>query len=144
MSSSSKEDFPLATIAWYGPDDQRATKVAVAVFTEPESDPVVLRRWFCETGDVRNDATITEQIIEFLKEHGVVRTAMAGGILGCPHQEGIDYPKGGICPECSFWWGRDRSAIERMSGGAPKAGRNDPCPCGSGKKFKKCCGNSAV
>lgn len=23
----------------------------------------------------------------------------------------------------------------------PKAGRNDPCPCGSGKKFKKCCLN---
>jgi SEC-C motif-containing protein len=22
----------------------------------------------------------------------------------------------------------------------PKAGRNDPCPCGSNKKFKKCCG----
>ncbi len=27
---------------------------------------------------------------------------------------------------------------------APKVGRNDPCPCGSGKKYKKCCGaNSA-
>jgi SEC-C motif-containing protein len=25
---------------------------------------------------------------------------------------------------------------------APKVGRNDPCPCGSGKKFKKCCGGS--
>jgi len=24
----------------------------------------------------------------------------------------------------------------------PKVGRNDPCPCGSGKKFKKCCGSS--
>lgn len=23
---------------------------------------------------------------------------------------------------------------------APKVGRNDPCPCGSGKKHKKCCG----
>jgi uncharacterized protein len=23
----------------------------------------------------------------------------------------------------------------------PKIGRNDPCPCGSGKKFKQCCGN---
>ncbi len=23
----------------------------------------------------------------------------------------------------------------------PKTGRNDPCPCGSGKKFKKCCAN---
>jgi SWIM/SEC-C metal-binding protein len=22
---------------------------------------------------------------------------------------------------------------------APKVGRNDPCPCGSGRKFKKCC-----
>ncbi|MEC8075023.1 MAG: SEC-C metal-binding domain-containing protein [Pseudomonadota bacterium] len=24
----------------------------------------------------------------------------------------------------------------------PKVGRNDPCPCGNGKKFKKCCGRS--
>ena len=23
--------------------------------------------------------------------------------------------------------------------GAPKIGRNDPCSCGSGKKYKKCC-----
>jgi preprotein translocase subunit SecA len=22
----------------------------------------------------------------------------------------------------------------------PKVGRNDPCPCGSGKKYKACCG----
>ena len=29
-------------------------------------------------------------------------------------------------------------APKRMS----KAGRNDPCPCGSGKKFKKCCGGT--
>ncbi len=26
---------------------------------------------------------------------------------------------------------------------AAKVGRNDPCPCGSGKKYKKCCGRSA-
>lgn len=25
----------------------------------------------------------------------------------------------------------------------PKVGRNDPCPCGSGKKYKKCCGRDA-
>ncbi|MEN6337415.1 MAG: SEC-C metal-binding domain-containing protein [Phycisphaerales bacterium] len=23
---------------------------------------------------------------------------------------------------------------------SPKIGRNEPCPCGSGKKYKKCCG----
>ena len=26
---------------------------------------------------------------------------------------------------------------------APKVGRNEPCPCGSGKKFKNCCGRTA-
>ena len=25
----------------------------------------------------------------------------------------------------------------------PKIGRNDPCICGNGRKFKKCCGKSA-
>ncbi len=32
---------------------------------------------------------------------------------------------------------RARMPIRRQ---APKIGRNDPCPCGSGRKFKKCCG----
>src|SRR5260370_5155695 len=27
---------------------------------------------------------------------------------------------------------------------APKIGRNDPCPCGSGKKFKQCCGRTTL
>ena len=27
---------------------------------------------------------------------------------------------------------------------APRVGRNDPCPCGSGRKFKKCCGKTAA
>ena len=26
----------------------------------------------------------------------------------------------------------------------PKVGRNDPCPCGSGKKYKRCCGSATV
>ena len=30
--------------------------------------------------------------------------------------------------------GADITAVKRI-----KIGRNDPCPCGSGKKFKKCC-----
>lgn len=27
----------------------------------------------------------------------------------------------------------------QMNRKPPKVGRNEPCPCGSGKKFKKCC-----
>jgi SEC-C motif-containing protein len=29
---------------------------------------------------------------------------------------------------------------ETVTRAAPKVGRNDPCPCGSGKKYKQCCG----
>jgi uncharacterized protein len=29
---------------------------------------------------------------------------------------------------------------ERLPARSQKVGRNDPCPCGSGKKYKKCCG----
>lgn len=37
-----------------------------------------------------------------------------------------------------FWLSRRKSVhVTRES---PKVGRNDPCPCGSGKKFKQCCG----
>jgi len=32
--------------------------------------------------------------------------------------------------------------IEPIRREAPKVGRNDPCPCGSGKKYKRCCGQS--
>jgi len=31
-------------------------------------------------------------------------------------------------------------AAPQISKPSPKVGRNDPCPCGSGKKYKKCCG----
>ncbi len=33
--------------------------------------------------------------------------------------------------------------IETYKREQPKIGRNDPCPCGSGKKYKKCCGKNA-
>jgi len=36
--------------------------------------------------------------------------------------------------------GETRAAKQHPSG---KTGRNQPCPCGSGKKFKKCCGSPA-
>jgi len=36
--------------------------------------------------------------------------------------------------------GGEASAPKQPKLSAKKAGRNDPCPCGSGKKYKKCCG----
>jgi SEC-C motif-containing protein len=39
--------------------------------------------------------------------------------------------------------GGDDAAIKTVRRDEPKVGRNDPCPCGSGKKFKKCHGAAA-
>jgi preprotein translocase subunit SecA len=39
--------------------------------------------------------------------------------------------------------GGDDAAIHTVRRDAPKVGRNDPCPCGSGKKYKKCHGAGA-
>ena len=36
----------------------------------------------------------------------------------------------------------ESAASKTVSNGGPKVGRNDPCPCGSGKKYKKCHGAS--
>ncbi len=33
---------------------------------------------------------------------------MVDQIIGCLHEEGIDYPTGETCPESLFWKGRDR------------------------------------
>ena len=40
------------------------------------------------------------------------------------------------------WYFHDGKVIppKAVVRGHPKVGRNDPCPCGSGKKHKKCCG----
>ena len=37
----------------------------------------------------------------------------------------------------------DSSAKEPVKRKSAKIGRNDPCPCGSGKKYKQCCGRKA-
>jgi len=36
--------------------------------------------------------------------------------------------------------GENEPAVNTVKRSSEKVGRNDPCPCGSGKKYKKCCG----
>ena len=40
----------------------------------------------------------------------------------------------------AYW--RDRA--DAGVSAARKIGRNEPCPCGSGKKYKRCCGSVAA
>jgi hypothetical protein len=100
--------YPVATIAFYGPDDEFASKVAVGIVAADGADPDPLERWFAAELDVRRDPAIGDRILALIREHGVKTVAMSGRIIGCPHEEGIDYPPGEVCPECPFWAHRDR------------------------------------
>jgi hypothetical protein len=100
--------YPIATIAFYGPNDTRASKAAVGILTTEGADPDTLERWFAEEGDVRTDPAIAHEILEFIQRYGAKSVVMTERIIGCPHEEGVDYPEGGVCTQCPFWGHRDR------------------------------------
>lgn len=52
------------------------------------------------------------------------------------HAKGKGARAGAPAEDAAVWAAADGSYCRE----APKVGRNDPCPCGSGKKYKKCCG----
>lgn len=105
--------YPLATIAPYGPDNTFATKLVVSVLERPgQREPFTMRAWTTQAVDVRHDPTIAASVADFLREYGVKHTVTADRIMGCPHEEGIDYPMGRACPRCPFWAGIDRFTHE--------------------------------
>jgi hypothetical protein len=103
-----KFGFPIATVAYYGPDNIMASKVVVGIILSKNEDPTELRKWFSKDQDVRNDPAILHDMVDFIRSNNVHRVVMVDKIIGCPHEEGIDYPMGEACPQCPYWKGRDR------------------------------------
>jgi hypothetical protein len=68
--------YPMATIAFYGPDNKRASKAAVAVISTAEAEPDEPRRWFSDDSDVRTDPLIISEILAFVAENGVLSVVM--------------------------------------------------------------------
>ena len=99
--------WPIATVAFYGPNLSQATKITVGIVPSENAEVEELRDWKVDDGEIRVDPRIAREILEFIEERRVLSVAMTDGIIGCPHQEGIDY-EGERCPLCKFWHGRDR------------------------------------
>ncbi|HEY0005983.1 MAG TPA: preprotein translocase subunit SecA [Pyrinomonadaceae bacterium] len=81
-----------------------------------------------DTSTVRslfNLQVVTEQPPETLRQRRAARRS-ALSFTG---------PNQGAAPA-----GEEAGKIKTVTRDQPKVGRNDPCPCGSGKKYKKCCG----
>ena len=98
--------YPVASIAFYGPTNKLATKVAVGIIIHENADPI-MARWQSET-DVRNHPKIMDEILKIIQDNEVSSVIMLNKIIGCPHEEGIDYPDGESCQECPYWINRDR------------------------------------
>lgn len=61
------------------------------------------------------------------------------------HDElGVDFGGGSVDREAyeQAQMAASATAVQTIKRAAPKVGRNDPCTCGSGKKYKKCCGKA--
>ena len=111
------QGYPVATLAFYGPDDKKASKAVLGIFPSKDAE-VQLHKWFRESPDVdlRYDIKLQKTWIEIVRREGVRSLAMLEEINGCPHEEGVDYPLGQVCPTCPFWAHRRRPVSPPAAG----------------------------
>jgi len=114
MAKKGFRGYPIATVACYGPDDQLATKVAVGIVTGENDESINMKKWYTKTTDIRRDIDVNLEILEFIKEQGAKSVVITDSIMGCPHEEGKDYPDGAVCPKCPFWANKNRFTGETI------------------------------
>ena len=74
-------------------------------------------------------------------QHDVVRTLYHARINKVPERR--EAPKAADPAAVAQAQRTQNAARQPVRNTQPKVGRNDPCPCGSGKKYKNCCGRNA-
>jgi hypothetical protein len=99
-------DYPIGTVAMYGPNDRTTTKIAAGVILH-DGDEAIIKRWVAT--DVTTNPKVQQEMQDFFLQHGVKSVAMSEGNMGCPHEEGLDFPHGEDCPFCPFWKGKQGS-----------------------------------
>jgi hypothetical protein len=85
--------YPIATIAFYGPSADLATKIVVAIVRDEGREPDPLERWFSEDTDVRTNPAVGVKVLAFLKEHATKSVIVTDGLIGCPHEEASITPR---------------------------------------------------
>lgn len=103
--------YPIATIAFYGPTNKVASKLVCSIIKHDRAEPEPMKKWFSKN-DIRKSENTLKEVLAFIEEHNAKTISMLDSIIGCPHEEGIDYPEGKFCPKCKYWQGRDRFTNE--------------------------------
>jgi preprotein translocase subunit SecA len=104
----------------------------------------VLHNLFRSTSNLQAFETFLSTLPQFLmREHGPSSTTAngptPGPALGRRDRVGTVDANG----ESQNGDGEVKLELTPVRREIPKVGRNEPCPCGSGKKFKNCCGRIA-
>lgn len=103
-----------------------------------DHDPKATKQW-ANSSEWINLEIVSTQQGEQNDDEGIVEfiaTFRQKGITSKHHEVGRFSRKNGT------WYYTEGKMVTpgTLRNETPKIGRNDPCPCGSGKKYKKCCG----
>ena len=104
-----RQEYPIGTVALYGPNETITTKIVAGVIKREVAEPV-LERWVGT--NIKDSPKAHRQMQAFFKKHGVQSVVATDRNIGCPHEEGEDFPSGEDCPFCPFWKGKQGSARE--------------------------------
>jgi len=95
-----KTKFPIGVLVYFGPDDKTITKIVAVVLESPGTDPI-LKSW--NGLGVTTDREVALEIGLYFKKYHATEVVMTDSVVGCPHEEGVDYPVGEPCPYCPYW-----------------------------------------
>jgi hypothetical protein len=62
--------YPVATVAFYGPDASRASKVVVGIIRSEGGGAEEMKKWFSDTADLRRDPAPTKRFLRSSRSMG--------------------------------------------------------------------------
>jgi len=99
--------LPVGILTSYGPDAETITKIIVSVYPDTARPATARKKWFGPALD--SDAQADGEIRQWLRSQRVRTLVVRPGPSHCPHEEGVDFPRGGDCPHCPYWKGKQGS-----------------------------------
>lgn len=104
-------------------------------YTSEQMHAVLLYLWFSNQYECNLSSLLATAVNARLKSAADMKAAMECLIMFLN-----ETPKWILLGNSSEEIARQEEAARQPYVAQPKVGRNDPCPCGSGKKYKQCCG----
>lgn len=142
----------------YVPEKAEFLKYADPGYYEPTVSTALMEHYL--TGDAGLDRAVTWEVLDDL-HYAIVLEVSPIELLNILHNYGVIIPSNALqivldilsnmANSTRLWSNNghtpneifahyEKKHLKKLPARKAKTGRNDPCPCGSGKKYKRCCG----